>query len=36
MTRHVGCANSPRPRNRIEEVFCWMKTVAGLRKLRHR
>ena len=27
---------SQRVRKRIEEVFGWMKTVGGLRKLRHR
>ena len=27
---------SQRARKRIEEVFGWMKTVGGLRKLRHR
>lgn len=35
-TRHVGYAISQRIRKRIEEVFGWAKTVAGLRKLRHR
>ena len=35
-TRHPGYAISQRARKRIEEVFGWMKTVAGLRKLRHR
>lgn len=35
-TRHAGYAVSQRKRKRIEEVFGWMKTVAGMRKLRHR
>ena len=35
-TRHVGYQVSQRHRKRIEEVFGWMKTVGGLRKLRHR
>ena len=35
-TRHVGYQLSQRARKRIEEVFGWMKTVGGLRKLRHR
>jgi IS5 family transposase len=35
-TRHAGYAISQRTRKRIEEVFGWMKTVGGLRKLRHR
>jgi IS5 family transposase len=35
-TRHAGYDISQRARKRIEEVFGWMKTVAGLRKLRHR
>jgi transposase len=35
-TRHIGYAISQRARKRIEEVFGWMKTVGGLRKLRHR
>ena len=35
-TRHPGYAVSLRKRKRIEEVFGWMKTVAGLRKTRHR
>jgi IS5 family transposase len=35
-TRHSGYAISQRARKRIEEVFGWMKTVGGLRKLRHR
>lgn len=35
-TRHPGYAVSQRIRKRIEEVFGWMKTIGGLRKLRHR
>jgi transposase len=35
-TRHPGYAVSQRIRKRIEEVFGWAKSVAGLRKLRHR
>ena len=35
-TRHGGYAVSQRKRKLIEQVFGWMKTVGGLRKLRHR
>jgi len=35
-TRHGGYAVSQRIRKRIEEAFGWAKTVAGLRKARHR
>lgn len=35
-TRHAGYEVSLRKRKRIEEVFGWMKTVAGMRKVRHR
>ena len=35
-TRHPGYEVSLRIRKRIEEAFGWAKTVAGLRKLRHR
>ncbi|MDP9324510.1 MAG: IS5 family transposase [Acidobacteriota bacterium] len=35
-TRHVGYGVSQRARKRIEEVFGWMKTVGGMRKLKHR
>jgi IS5 family transposase len=35
-TRHDGYNVSQRKRKRIEEVFGWIKTVATLRKLRHR
>ena len=35
-TRPPGYAVSQRIRKRIEEVFGWMKTIGGLRNLRHR
>ena len=35
-TRHAGYKISQRKRKRIEEVFGWLKTIAGLRKTRHR
>jgi transposase len=35
-TGQPGYATSQRLRKRVEEVFGWMKTVGGLRKLRHR
>ena len=35
-TRHPGYAMSQRKRKRVEQGFGWMKTVGGLRKLRHR
>jgi transposase len=35
-TRYAGYAVSQRKRKRIEECFGWLKTVALLRKLRHR
>ncbi len=35
-TRHVGYQISQQRRKRIEEVFGWLKTVAMLRKTRHR
>jgi transposase len=35
-TRHAGYGISQRKRKLIEQVFGWMKTVGGLRKLRHR
>ena len=35
-TRHPGYAHSQRYRKRVEQAFGWMKTVGGLRKLRHR
>jgi IS5 family transposase len=34
--RHPGYVISQRKRKRIEEIFGWLKTVAGLRKTRHR
>ena len=35
-TRHGGYAISQRKRKRVEEIFGWIKTIAGLRKTRHR
>ena len=35
-TRYPGYARSQRKRKRIEECFGWLKTIALLRKLRHR
>ena len=35
-TRHAGYHISQRKRKLVEQVFGWMKTVGGLRKLRHR
>jgi transposase len=35
-TRHPGYDVSMRIRKRIEEAFGWAKTIAGLRKMRHR
>jgi len=35
-TRHESYATSQRRRKLVEEPFGWMKTVGGLRKLRHR
>ena len=35
-TRHAGYVISQQKRKLIEQVFGWMKTVGGLRKLRHR
>ena len=34
-TRHNGYAISQQKRKLIEQVFGWMKTIGGLRKLRH-
>ena len=34
-TRHDGYAVSQRVRKRVEEIFGWMKTVGGGRKLRY-
>jgi transposase len=35
-TRHPGYAVSQQKRQRVEEIFGWIKTVGGMRKLRHR
>jgi len=35
-TRHEGYRSSQRKRKRIEECFGWLKTVALLRRVRHR
>ena len=35
-TRHPGYVVSQQKRKRVEEIFGWVKTVAGLRKTRHR
>jgi IS5 family transposase len=35
-TRHPGYLISQQKRKRVEEIFGWMKTVGGMRKLRHR
>jgi len=35
-TRHSGYAVSQRKRKRIEECFGWLKTIALIRKVRHR
>ena len=35
-TRHPGYAVSQQKRKRVEQGFGWMKTIGGLRKLRHR
>jgi transposase len=35
-TRHQGYLISQQKRKRVEEIFGWLKTVGGLRKLRHR
>ena len=35
-TRHAGYRVSQQKRKRIEECFGWLKTIALLRKLRHR
>lgn len=35
-TRHPGYVISQHKRKRVEEIFGWIKTVAGLRKTRHR
>lgn len=35
-TRHAGYAVSQRKRKLVEQVFGWMKTVGGLRQMKHR
>jgi transposase len=35
-TRHAGYNISLLKRRRVESIFSWLKTVAGMRKLRHR
>jgi IS5 family transposase len=35
-TRHPGYVISQRKRKLVEQAFGWMKTIGGLRKLRHR
>jgi IS5 family transposase len=35
-TRHAGYRTSQRIRKRVEEVFGWVKTVGGGRKLRYK
>jgi len=35
-TRHAGYDLRPKKRKRIEEVFAWLETVAGLCEVRHR
>src|SRR5271155_2826385 len=35
-TRHAGYGVSQRKRKRVEEIFGWIKTIAGLRKTKHR
>lgn len=35
-TRHPGYAVSQRKRKRVEEIFGWLKTVAGFRKTRYK
>ena len=35
-TRHSGYAISQKKRKRIEESFGWLKTIALMRKVRHR
>ena len=35
-TRHDGYAISQKKRKRIEECFGWLKTIALIRKVRHR
>jgi hypothetical protein len=35
VTRHAGYAVSQRVRKRVEEIFGWIKTIGGGRKLRY-
>ena len=35
-TRHTGCRQSQQARHRIEEVFAWVKTIAGQSKTKYR
>lgn len=35
-TRHAGYGVSRRKRKLVEEIFGWLKTIGGMRKLRHR
>jgi hypothetical protein len=35
-TRHAGYPISQKKRKRVDEIFGWLKTVAFLRKARHR
>jgi IS5 family transposase len=35
-TRHAGYGISQRIRMKVEEIFGWVKTVGGLRKMRYR
>jgi transposase len=35
-TRHAGYKISQQKRKRVEEIFGWLKTIGGMRKLRHR
>jgi transposase, IS4 family len=34
--QEIECGTSQRARKRVEQVFGWLKTVAGLRKVRWR
>jgi hypothetical protein len=36
ITRDLGFANSRIKRERVEQIFRWMKAIAGLGKTRHR
>ncbi|MCL2459436.1 MAG: transposase, partial [Desulfobulbus sp.] len=35
VARHAGYAVSLRIRKRVEQIFGWMKTIAGLRKVKY-